>query len=552
MSPVCRSSRTTRSRNSSQTPARTRSRAGRAATRRRQTATLSAISRSTTPTTPRAAAAAEASSTSASATSSGTWSTAPCEREPLGLAQQPGGVRADAEEPQTRRRGPGAVQVAGDEDDGQVADGRVEQRGRRHVGPEPVAEPEADERRARGRRRGAAATSDDGVRGGGGRRRRRAGAGPAPTASGARARPRGRASATGRRAAPAATSASRPRSDGGDPTVAQQDVDGLVAVHQAGRAQQDVRGGRYGPHVSTVEAGYDPTFLGPRVPLPVPAQTVRDAPVDALHRAARPGAPAGGGDGGEHRRCAAGGPGARRRLAPRPARPRRRAGRPGAVRAQRPRPRAPGAPSGPGLGRPGGGPAGQLRHVRLPERRPAGLGVQPGRAALGGPRGPRARVRAGVRAPAVGLHGTGARRRRPGLPRRPDPADVLEGRRVGVRRGRCARPRSCWTRRRCRPDPAADEVPALGPFRTFQVPVADVEELTGIDLGPLVDADVLAPVGALARPRALGAADRAGADRPSSAARARRGARAPPSASRSPGRAPPGTRARRPRAPAAR
>jgi len=44
----------------------------------------------------------------------------------------------------------------------------------------------------------------------------------------------------------------------------------------------------------------------------------------------------------------------------------------------------------------------------------------------------------------------------------------------------------------------ADEVPALGPFRTFQVPVVDVEELTGIDLGPLVDADVLTPVGARA------------------------------------------------------
>ena len=43
---------------------------------------------------------------------------------------------------------------------------------------------------------------------------------------------------------------------------------------------------------------------------------------------------------------------------------------------------------------------------------------------------------------------------------------------------------------------AADEVPPLGPFRTFQVPVADVEDLTALDLGPLVDADVLAPVGA--------------------------------------------------------
>lgn len=38
----------------------------------------------------------------------------------------------------------------------------------------------------------------------------------------------------------------------------------------------------------------------------------------------------------------------------------------------------------------------------------------------------------------------------------------------------------------------ADEVPELGPFRTFQVPVADVERLTGIDLGPLEEADVVA------------------------------------------------------------
>jgi endonuclease G len=45
---------------------------------------------------------------------------------------------------------------------------------------------------------------------------------------------------------------------------------------------------------------------------------------------------------------------------------------------------------------------------------------------------------------------------------------------------------------------AGDEVPPLGPFRTFQVPVVDVQELTGVDLGPLVDADVLAPVGARA------------------------------------------------------
>ena len=31
----------------------------------------------------------------------------------------------------------------------------------------------------------------------------------------------------------------------------------------------------------------------------------------------------------------------------------------------------------------------------------------------------------------------------------------------------------------------------LGAFRTFQVPIADIEPLAGVDLGPLVDADVL-------------------------------------------------------------
>lgn len=40
----------------------------------------------------------------------------------------------------------------------------------------------------------------------------------------------------------------------------------------------------------------------------------------------------------------------------------------------------------------------------------------------------------------------------------------------------------------------AGDVPPLGPFRTYQVPVADVAALTGLDLGPLVDADVLTPV----------------------------------------------------------
>lgn len=34
----------------------------------------------------------------------------------------------------------------------------------------------------------------------------------------------------------------------------------------------------------------------------------------------------------------------------------------------------------------------------------------------------------------------------------------------------------------------------LGRFRTFQVPVADVARITGLDFGPLVTTDVLEPV----------------------------------------------------------
>lgn len=38
---------------------------------------------------------------------------------------------------------------------------------------------------------------------------------------------------------------------------------------------------------------------------------------------------------------------------------------------------------------------------------------------------------------------------------------------------------------------AEGEPPPLGPFRTFQVPVARIAELTGLDLGPLVAADTM-------------------------------------------------------------
>lgn len=41
---------------------------------------------------------------------------------------------------------------------------------------------------------------------------------------------------------------------------------------------------------------------------------------------------------------------------------------------------------------------------------------------------------------------------------------------------------------------AVDEAPTLGPFRSFQVPIADLAGLTGLDLGPLPAADQLAAV----------------------------------------------------------
>ena len=37
--------------------------------------------------------------------------------------------------------------------------------------------------------------------------------------------------------------------------------------------------------------------------------------------------------------------------------------------------------------------------------------------------------------------------------------------------------------------PGAREAPALGAYRTFQVPIEDIAQLTGLDLGPLVAAD---------------------------------------------------------------
>ncbi|GAB2463641.1 DNA/RNA non-specific endonuclease [Xylanimonas ulmi] len=56
---------------------------------------------------------------------------------------------------------------------------------------------------------------------------------------------------------------------------------------------------------------------------------------------------------------------------------------------------------------------------------------------------------------------------------------------------------------------AADDAPPLGPFRTYQAPVADIAGLSGMDLGALVSADVrpgdVRPGGGEAAPEALAA-----------------------------------------------
>ena len=51
--------------------------------------------------------------------------------------------------------------------------------------------------------------------------------------------------------------------------------------------------------------------------------------------------------------------------------------------------------------------------------------------------------------------------------------------------------------------PAPGEAPPLGPFRTFQVPVADVAGLTGLAMPALIAADVLPPAIAAAGWRRL-------------------------------------------------
>lgn len=46
----------------------------------------------------------------------------------------------------------------------------------------------------------------------------------------------------------------------------------------------------------------------------------------------------------------------------------------------------------------------------------------------------------------------------------------------------------------------ATAVPSLGPFRTFQLPILDLANLTGLDFGALASADVLEPAPATVRP----------------------------------------------------
>jgi endonuclease G len=40
-------------------------------------------------------------------------------------------------------------------------------------------------------------------------------------------------------------------------------------------------------------------------------------------------------------------------------------------------------------------------------------------------------------------------------------------------------------------------LPPLGPYRTFQVPLVDIAELTGLHLAALIEADTLAPLPAI-------------------------------------------------------
>lgn len=48
---------------------------------------------------------------------------------------------------------------------------------------------------------------------------------------------------------------------------------------------------------------------------------------------------------------------------------------------------------------------------------------------------------------------------------------------------------------------AVEDAPPLGPFRTFQAPIRDIAELTGLDLDQLIEVDRLPIAATLARAR---------------------------------------------------
>ena len=382
VSPVCRSSRTTRSRNSSQTPARTPEPTGPgrgAATPDGDVVGDLEVDHADDPA--RGGGGGRVVDEGVGDVVGNVVDGAR-QRQPLGLAQQPGRVRLHAEEAQPGGRGPGAVQVAGDEDDGQVADGRVEQRRR-------------SARRARARRGSRSRRARCPGTGGGARARR------AATACAAEVAPRDVEPAPGQR--PLREVHVRVPEAGHEPSAVEVDLRRRPAVSAGptaatrpsrsrtstgpsaptSRAERRSRAGRYGPHVSTVEAGYDPRSSVRRCrcrcrPRPCGCCRRRTSPVllDPERRLAA--ATAVNIDGAQLVDLERGDDW---HLDPRV--PADEQAGPGAVRAQRPRPRAPGPAPGPGVGRPRRGAAGQPRDVRVPERRPAGLGVQPGRAALG-------------------------------------------------------------------------------------------------------------------------------------------------------------------------
>ena len=230
-----------------------------------------------------------------------------------------------------------------------------------------------------------------------------------------------------------------------------------------------------------------------RVPLPAPPARRRSARtgVPPVHGAARPRAAARRRDRRQHRRGGAARPRARAgdwELDPRA--PAVRAGRARRLRRQRPRSRAPRAPPRPGLGN-------RRRSARAATEAtffytnaaPQAAGFNQSKELWLGLEDHVLALRRDHRPAHLGLHRAGARADDPPyrgirVPRRfwkvaawsPATRASLAGRGLRPRPVRAHRHRSRGARSR-----------RSARFRTFQVPIADIEELAGIDLGPLVD-----------------------------------------------------------------